>query len=99
MVRCFLTTFDNPYNPYEQFEQWYQYDMDHGYNSSGLLMRLAQTSSQFTDNENAYEIEKAINKIVANDPANIYKKLKIDTPSQIAPVFDISPEGKLIFGL
>lgn len=78
MVRCFLTTFDNPYNPYEQFEQWYQYDMDHGYNSSGLLMRLAQTSSQFTDNENAYEIEKAINKIVANDPANIYKKLKIE---------------------
>ena len=60
MVRCFLTTFDNPYNPYDQFEQWYQYDMDHGYNSSGLLMRLAQTSSQFTDNENAYEIEKAI---------------------------------------
>ena len=43
-----------------------------------LLMRLAQTSSQFTDNENAYEIEKAINKIVANDPANIYKKLKIE---------------------
>ena len=32
MVRCFLTTFDNPYNPYEQLEQWYQYDMDHGYN-------------------------------------------------------------------
>ena len=78
MVRCFLTTFDNPYNPYEQFEQWYQYDMDHVYNSSGLLMRLAQTSSRFTDNENAYEIEKAINKIVANDPANIYKKLKIE---------------------
>ena len=78
MVRCFLTTFDNPYNPYEQFEQWYQYDMDHGYNSSGLLMRLAQTSSQFTDNENAYEIEKAIDQIVMNDPINIYKKLKLD---------------------
>lgn len=46
-------------------------------NSSGLLMRLAETSSQFTDNENAYEIERAIDKIVANDPINIYKKLKL----------------------
>lgn len=41
-------------------------------------MRLAETSSQFTDNENAYEIERAIDKIVANDPLNIYKKFKID---------------------
>lgn len=55
MVRCFLTTIDNPYNPYDQFDQWYRYDTDHGYNSSGLLMRLAETSSQFTDNENAYD--------------------------------------------
>lgn len=78
MVRCFLTTVDNPYDPYEQFEQWYRFDADHGYNSSGLLMRLAETSSQFTDNENAYEIEKAIDKIIAADPCNIYKKLKMD---------------------
>ena len=77
MVRCFLTTFDNPYSPYEEFEKWYQYDIEHGYNSSGLLMRIAETSSQFTDNENAYEIEKAIDKIVAADPINIYKKLKV----------------------
>ena len=77
MVRCFLTTFDNPYNPYTEFEKWYQYDIDHGYNSCGLLMRLAETSTQFTDNENAYEIERAIDKIVANDPLNIYKKLKL----------------------
>lgn len=77
MTRCFLTTIDNPYSPYEQFEAWYQYDTDHGYNSSGLLMRLAEISSQLTDNENAYEIEKAIDKIVVNDPLNLYKKLKI----------------------
>lgn len=70
MVRCFLTTFDNPYSPYDEFEKWYQYDVEHGYNSSGLLMRIAETSSQFTDNENAYEIEKAIDKIVAADPIN-----------------------------
>lgn len=85
MVRCFLTTIDNPYDPYEQFEQWYQFDTDHGYNSSGLLMRLAETSSQFTDNENAYEIECAIDKIIANDPLNIYKKLKITIKDEDAP--------------
>lgn len=82
MVRCFLTTFDNPYSPYEKFEEWYRYDADHGYNSSGLLMRLAETSSQFTDNENAYEIEKAIDRIVAADPQNIYKKLKIEVKDE-----------------
>lgn len=82
MIRCFLTTFDNPYSPYEQFEEWYRYDTDHDYNSSGLLMRLAKTSSQFTDNENAYEIEKAIDRIVAADPQNIYKKLKIEVKEQ-----------------
>lgn len=82
MVRCFLTTFDNPYSPYEQFEEWYRYDTDHGYNSSGLLMRLVETSSQFTDNENAYEIEKAIDRIVAADPQNIYKKLKIEVKDE-----------------
>jgi hypothetical protein len=82
MVRCFLTTFDNPYSPYEQFEEWYRYDTDHGYNSSGLLMRLAETSSQFTDNENAYEIEKAIDRIIAADPQNIYKKLKIEVKDE-----------------
>ena len=84
MVQCFLTTVDNPYDPYEQFEQWYRFDNDHGYNSSGLLMRLAEISSQFTDNENAYEIEKAIDKIVAADPRNIYKKIKMDIKDEDA---------------
>ena len=78
MIRCFLTTVDNPYSPYEQFEDWYRFDTDKGYNSSGLLMRMAYTSDQLTDAENAYEIEQAIDQIVTNDPLNICKKLKLD---------------------
>ena len=31
-----------------------------------------------TDAENAYEIEQAIDEIIANDPLNIYKKLKME---------------------
>ena len=78
MIRCFLTTTDNPYNPYRQFEDWYRFDIDKGYNSCGLLMLVAYTSDQLTDAENAYEIEQAIDEIIANDPLNIYKKLKME---------------------
>lgn len=80
MVRCFLTTVDNPYDPHDQFDQWYRFDCDHGYNSCGLLARLAYTSDQLSDNENAYEIEQAINQIVMADPLNLYRKVKKTLP-------------------
>ncbi len=80
MVRCFITTKDNPYDPYDQFDQWYQFDCDKGYNSCGLLARLAYTSDQLTDNENAYEIEQAIDQIIRDDPLNLYRKVKKNLP-------------------
>lgn len=80
MTRCFITTVDNPYDPCDQFDQWYRFDCDHGYNSCGLLARLAYTSSQLTDNENAYEIELAIDQIVKSDPLNLYRKVKKTLP-------------------
>ena len=76
MTRCFITTVDNPYDPCDQFDQWYRFDCDHGYNSCGLLARLAYTSGQLTDNENAYEIELAIDQIIKADPLNLYRKIK-----------------------
>ena len=78
MIRCFLSTSFIPFFPYCQFDDWFRFDIDMGYNSCGLLMRLAYTSDQLTDAENAYEIEQAIDKIIANDPLNIYKKLKME---------------------
>ena len=80
MTRCFITTVDNPYDPCDQFDQWYRFDCDHGYNSCGLLARLAYTSSQLTDNENAYEIELAIDQIIKSDPLNLYRKVKKTLP-------------------
>lgn len=58
----------------------YRFDCDHGYNSCGLLARLAYTSDQLTDNENAYEIEQAIDQIVKTDPLNLYRKVKKTLP-------------------
>ena len=74
-----LTTFDNPFDPFEEFDQWYRFDVDHGYNSSSYLARIARTSDQFSDFENNREIERAIDEIIKYDFMNIYKKVKMKT--------------------
>lgn len=71
-----LTTVDNPFSPFSQFNQWFVYDVTHGYNSCGYLARIARTSSQFTDEENNNEIERAIDEIIALDVFNVYKKAR-----------------------
>ncbi len=72
---AFLTTIDNPYDPYEQFDQWFAFDTEKGYNSCGLLERIANTSEDLSDDDNRVEINHAIDEIVLNDPMGIYKKV------------------------
>ena len=76
MTKCLLTTFDNPFDPFEQFTSWFLFDVEKGYNSCEYLARIAKTSDQFTDKENAKEIERAIDEIIKYDFRNIYKKVK-----------------------
>ena len=73
---CALTTIDNPYDPFTQFDSWYRFDMDKGYCSCSYLDRIARTSEQLTNEENAQELERAIDEIIYYDPLNIYKKVK-----------------------
>ena len=73
--KCYLTTRDNPYDPFEQFDSWFAFDISHGYNSCGLLARIARTSDQLTDRENEQEIEEAIDWIVKNDLSLNFKKV------------------------
>ncbi len=82
MVKCMLTTIDNPYNPFTQFDEWFLYDVEKGYNSCSYLGRIAKTSDEFTEEENNQEIERAIDEIIKYDFMNIYKKVKeIDVQS------------------
>lgn len=76
MEECMLTTFDNPFDPFEDFSNWFLFDIEKGYNSCGYLARIAKTSNQLTDGENAAEIERAIDEIIKYDFMNIYKKVK-----------------------
>ena len=70
-----LTTKDNPFNPFEDFASWYVFDSKEGYNSCGLLSILAETSEAYSDDENRFIIEEAIDSIVESDPLQIYKKV------------------------
>lgn len=75
MKQCALTTFDNDINPFEDFISWFMYDIAKGYKTCELLARFANTSEQFSDEENFEEEERAIDEIIRNDPLNRYKKV------------------------
>ena len=62
--KCMLTTFDNPYNPFDEFTSWFMFDEEKGYHSCAYLGRIAKTSEQLSDEENAQEIERAIDEII-----------------------------------
>ena len=81
MKQCMLTTIDNPYDPFNQFDSWYMFDLDKGYGSCSYLARIAKTSDQLTDEENALEVERAIDEIIRLDFMNVYKKVCIEESS------------------
>ena len=72
---CMLTTSDNPYDPFEDFSAWFLFDVEKGYNSCAYLGRIARTSEQFSEDENASEIERAIDEIIKFDFRNVYRKV------------------------
>jgi hypothetical protein len=75
MAKALLTTIDNPYDPQDEFNQWFVFDVTKGYNTCGLLGRIAKTSEQLSDEENEMENERAIDEIIKYDFQNIYKKI------------------------
>lgn len=69
-----LTTFDNPYDPFDDFISWWMFDIEMGYNTCGLLGRIARYSEDFSVTEEKEDMERAIDQIIDNDFLNIYKK-------------------------
>jgi len=70
-----LTTIDNPYNPFTQFNQWLDYDSTKGYNTCGLLSRIARTSPNLSTVDQAEAIHIAIEEIIAENVMGIHKKV------------------------
>ena len=82
-MKTMLSTIDNPFNPFENFDSWFLFDVEKGYNSCAYLARIAKTSDEFTEEEEAEEIERAIDEIIKYDFMNIYVKVKEDTETTI----------------
>lgn len=73
-----ITTFDNPWNPFTHFDEWLAFDNEHEYNTLNKLSRIANLSSDLTDEEEKIETEKAIDVMIENDFLNIYRKKEME---------------------
>ena len=73
--RVAITTNDNPFDPLDEFDKWYRFDCDKGYNTCCYLARLANTSDSLSEVEYNREVERAVDKIIDNDPSGIYRKV------------------------
>jgi hypothetical protein len=74
-----LTTLDNPYNPFTQFDDWYAYDVEKGYYTCNYLARIAKTSDDLSEEDEALAIEQAIDEIVSMNIIGLYIKVNKDT--------------------
>lgn len=75
VTRAMLTTIDNPYDPFTEWMNWLQFDTSHGYNTSGLLARIAFTSEELSELDQLRATELAIDEIIELNVAGIYKKV------------------------
>lgn len=66
MIEYLPTTPDNPYSPFDQFDEWLAYDNQHGYGTLQILSRLANTSENYSDEENIKITNEAVEKMVSS---------------------------------
>lgn len=77
-----LTTIDNPYSPVKDFDAWYAQDLQLAMlndrpTTFGLIDRLIGSSEYLSEDEKEFEIQQAIDEIIANDKENIYQRVQI----------------------
>lgn len=78
MARHMLTTVDNPFDPFDQFKEWFSWDLQAGYNSPGLLARIAKVSDSLSEPDYNLEIERAIDEIVKENVLGVSRKVSRD---------------------
>ena len=70
-----LTTVDNPYDPFDEFNEWMMWDLRAGYNSPGLLARVAITSDDLSEADQEQANEDAIDEVVLMNVLGVHRKV------------------------
>lgn len=71
-----LTTVDNPYDPFSQWDDWFAWDQSAGYNTPGLLARIARTSDDLSEADQHLAIQDAIDEIVQENVLGVLRKVQ-----------------------
>lgn len=71
-----LTTFDNPYDPFTHWDEWYQWDMQAGYHTPGLLARVAHSSDELAEVDQHLALQNAVDEIVRENISGMHRKIK-----------------------
>jgi hypothetical protein len=85
-----LTTYDNPFDPFTQWDEWYVWDMQSGYNTPGLLARVALHSDELSDVDQFHAIQDAIDEIVRENVTGVHRKLKRGEFESLVPALEVS---------
>ena len=67
-----LTTIDNPFNPFTEWDEWYAFDQPR-YQTTGLLARVARTSSELSVPDQEDAIEQAMKEIVEFNYSGVHR--------------------------
>lgn len=82
-VEYLLTTVDNPFDPFTQFDEWLTFDTQSGYNTLGMLARIAKDSSELSEPDQALIIQEAIDEIVYENVSAMHRKVARGTVAKL----------------
>lgn len=70
-----LTTVDNPYDPFTQWDEWFNWDLNAGYHTSGLLARIARVSDDLSDADLHLAVQDAIAEVVRENVSGVHRRV------------------------
>ena len=70
-----LTTVDNPFDPFTRFDEWLAYDTRLGYDTPGMLARIAKISNDLSEPDQALAVQDAIDEIVTENVSGMWRKV------------------------